>query len=79
VAGEVNGGIELSEALASSEQVAQCAVSRWFRYARGRGVEGADACALERLNQEFAASGGNIVELMVSLATSPEFRHRPGQ
>jgi hypothetical protein len=79
VAGEVNGAIELSLALASSEQVAACAVSRWFRYARGRGVEAADACALDRLNQQFSASGGNIVELMVELATSPEFRHRPGQ
>jgi hypothetical protein len=79
VAGEVDGGIELSEALASSEQVAKCAVSRWFRYARGRGVEAADACALDHLNQAFAQSGGNIVELMVELATSPEFRHRPGQ
>ncbi|HEY3500888.1 MAG TPA: DUF1592 domain-containing protein [Polyangiaceae bacterium] len=76
VDGEVNGGIELSQALASSTQVAECAVSRWFRYARGRGLEAEDQCTLTRLNERFAASGGNIVDLMVGIVTSPEFRHR---
>jgi hypothetical protein len=79
VDGEVNGGIELSEALARSQQVAACAVSRWYRYARGRGLENEDQCSLDQLNQRFMASGGNIVDLMVDIATSPEFRHRaPG-
>jgi hypothetical protein len=77
VTGQVNGGIELSEKLAASQQVADCAVSRWFRYARGRGVENADACAVQRAKSAFAASGGNIVDFMVSLATSEEFRRRP--
>jgi hypothetical protein len=52
-------------------------VSRWFRYARGRGVESSDACAMQRMKAAFASSGGNIVDLMVSLATSEEFRRRP--
>ena len=70
----------LSEALAGSQQVAACAVSRWYRYARGRGVENEDQCSLDQLKQRFAASGGNIVDLMVDIATSPEFRHRaPGE
>jgi hypothetical protein len=77
VTGQVNGGIELSEKLATSQQVADCAVSRWFRYARGRGVEAGDACAMERARAAFAASGGRIVDLMVNLATSEEFRRRP--
>jgi hypothetical protein len=76
VNGEVDGGIELSEALASSQQVAECAVSRWFRYARGRGLESQDQCTLQHLNERFAASGGNLVDLMVDIVTSPEFRHR---
>jgi hypothetical protein len=80
VTGEIDGGIELSEALASSEQVAHCAVSRWFRYARGRGLEPEDECTLARLNERFAASGGNLIDLMVDIATSPEFRQRaPGE
>jgi hypothetical protein len=76
VNGEVDGAIELSESLASSQQVADCAVSRWFRYARGRGLEAEDACTLKQLNERFAANGGNLVELMVDIVTSPEFRHR---
>jgi hypothetical protein len=77
VPGEVDGGIELSERLAASQQVADCAVSRWFRYARGRGVESGDTCAVQRARQAFATSGGNIVDLMVTLVTSEEFRRRP--
>jgi hypothetical protein len=77
VTGQVNGGIELSEKLAASQQVADCAVSRWFRYARGRGVESSDGCAVQRAKAAFATSGGNIVDLMVSLVTSEEFRRRP--
>lgn len=76
VGGEVNGAIELSERLAQSEQVHQCVVSRWYRYAVGRGVEARDSCALEPLEQRFSNSGGNFVELLVDIATSPEFRHR---
>jgi hypothetical protein len=77
VTGQVNGGIELSEKLATSRQVSDCAASRWFRYARGRGVEPADACAVTRSKAAFAESGGNIVNLLVNLVTSEEFRRRP--
>jgi hypothetical protein len=74
--GEVNGALELSQSLVDSAQVKECVVSRWFRYSRGRGVEGADACALEPLNQRFEESSGNFIELIVALSTSPEFRSR---
>jgi hypothetical protein len=29
------------------------------------------------LNQRFDDSGGNFVDLLVDIATSPEYRHRP--
>lgn len=77
VTGEVDGAIELSEKLAQSTQVAECAVSRWFRYARGRAIEPVDRCVLERLNERFQQSGGDILELMVDLTLSPDFRYRP--
>jgi len=77
--GEVDGAIDLSQRIAESQQVAQCAVSRWVRYARGRGIEADDQCALNTLNEQFATSGGNIVELMVQIAKSPEFRNRPSE
>jgi hypothetical protein len=77
IAADVDGAIELSQRLAESQQVQSCAVSRWYRYAVGRGLGGADACALEPLQASFEASGGIFVELVVSIATSPEFRNRP--
>lgn len=77
LSGDVDGAIELSERLVESEQVQSCAVSRWYRYAVGRGVEARDACALEPLNQRFQDSEGSFIDLLVAIATSPEFRHRP--
>jgi hypothetical protein len=77
--GEVNGALDLSRRITESTQAAQCAVSRWVRYARGRGIEADDECALQALYQRFQASGGNVIELMVAIATSPEFRHRPSE
>jgi hypothetical protein len=77
VNGDVDGAVELSQQLAQSDQVAACAVSRWFRYSRGRSLEGVDECVLDRLNARFSETGGNIIELMIDLASSPEFRYRP--
>jgi hypothetical protein len=77
ISGEVDGAVELSEQLVQSQQVKDYAVSRWYRYALGRGIEGADACALEPLTERFEQSGGSFVELIVDIATSPEFMRRP--
>jgi hypothetical protein len=77
--GDVDGAIDLSTRISGSPQVAACAVSRWVRYARGRGIEVDDQCALLDLNEKFAASGGNLIELMVAIATSTEFRNRPSE
>jgi hypothetical protein len=77
VTGEVDGAIELSEKLAQSAQVAECAVSRWFRYSRGRRLEGVDQCTLARLNEGFRQSGGDITSLLVELVLSADFRRRP--
>jgi hypothetical protein len=77
VDGPVDGAIELSERLAESGHVQQCAVQRWFRFSQGRAPEEADACHLDSLERRFARSGGDIRELLVSMVRRPEFRLRP--
>lgn len=76
VDGPFVGGVELSRVLAESERVEACATRNWVRYALGRAPDRADACFIDRLSSSFAATGGNVRELLVSIATSPEFRYR---
>lgn len=76
VDGPYVGAIELSEALAESELVSDCATRQWIRFALGRAPERRDACLLERMEDAFAESGGDVRELMIAIASSPEFQVR---
>jgi hypothetical protein len=73
--GPFDGAIELSRKLAESTVVQQCVTEQWFRYALGRSTSADDACALQQIREQFVASGGNVRELIVSLATSDAFRN----
>ena len=69
----VQGAIELTALLAQSVTVADCHVRNWFRYAMARSESGGDDAVLERLSEEFEASGGEILELVRQIALSDEF------
>ncbi len=73
--GTFDGAIELSHKLAGSRQVADCMANQWFRFALGRMESNDDACALQDVYEGFAASGGNVRELLARIATSDSFRH----
>jgi len=62
--------------LGESDVVRNCVVKQWFTYANGRSMEPADTCQVEAIQKMFAESGGNLVELLVSIVTRPEFRLR---
>ena len=83
--------VRTSEEL-KSEQVRQCLVKQWFRYANGRTevvtADGSgqpvaspqsDTCTLERLYQSFEDSGHDMRELVVQIALSDAFRYRSMQ
>jgi hypothetical protein len=76
VDGPFDGAVELSERLAESAQVERCLVTQWFRFAYGRLETGQDVEAIDRLHQAFVASGRDIRELIVTIATSEDFRMR---
>ncbi len=70
------GAVELQNLLGQSEVVRDCVAKQWFTYANGRPMEPADTCQVEAIQAELEANGGDLVELLVSIVTRPEFRLR---
>jgi hypothetical protein len=86
--GPFNGPIELASKMLSSEEVRQCVVKQWFRFANGRSeVVTADAsasapsdtCTLQHLYQDFEDSGHDMRDLLVRIALSDSFGYRSMQ
>jgi hypothetical protein len=71
-----NGAPDLMKLLAGSPTVSACFVKTAFRYAFGRDAEAADTCTLDRLSARFAASGGDMRDLAVAIATDDSFTAR---
>ncbi len=71
--GPYTGGPQLAALLARSTQVRDCAATQWMRYAMARREGPDDVCSLEAIHQTFAASGGNLKDLMVSLTQTDAF------
>jgi hypothetical protein len=70
--------IELVQRIARSEDAQSCFGKNWLRYSHGRELAPEDACALEQLEAAARDSGGNVVELLVALAKTDQFRYRLG-
>jgi hypothetical protein len=75
-AGNFQGAVQLVQRIADSNDAKSCFVQRWQAEAYRRPAEAGDACATEQVAQAFADSDGNLVELMVALAKSDNFRYR---
>ena len=50
-------------------------VSQWFRFSMGRMETTNDSCSIQGIRESFAASGGNIREMLARIALSPSFRN----
>ena len=75
LAGKFVGAIELGKKLAASPDVAACLANQWFRFALGRMESNDDACTLQAMYDGFAASGGNMRELIVRIVKGDAFRN----
>lgn len=73
---DYEGAVELQDLLGQSDVVRDCVAKQWFTYVNGRPIEPADTCQVEAIQTEFADNGGDLVELLVSMVTRPEFRLR---
>ncbi len=74
---EIDDAVDLSAQLAQSPEVEACVTGHWYAYAAGRAGAVEDQCRVAAAYEAFEASGGDVRELLVAFATSPEFIHRP--
>lgn len=76
LAGTFHGVQELATRLAASDQVRDCVATQWFRFTAGRTENEGDACTLATVQEAFAKSDGDLVELMVGLTQTDAFLFR---
>jgi len=76
VDGTFDGAIDLANKLSTSADVEQCYATQWFRFGYGRAETEEDSCTMSAIDQAFAASGGNIRELVVALTQTDAFLYR---
>lgn len=67
---------ELASLVAGSEAFHRCFTRQAYRFAHGALEKDADLCPLEDLHTQFASSGYDVRELLVSIARSPGFAAR---
>lgn len=77
ITGEYEGAAELSQKFSNSEQIRDCVLTQWYRFATGRVEEQADLCSMEQARVRFNEAGGNMRELLVALTLTDAFRYRP--
>lgn len=75
----VDGGVELSQAMAEAELVHQCYARNWLEYSRGRKSTPTDTVFIERLGQQSQGDNLSMRDIMVELTTSTAFRNRSTQ
>ena len=68
-----DGALELSARLAQSDRARGCFATQLYRFAHRRAHEDADLCSVDAVSQLFDETDGDIVELIVALATSATF------
>jgi hypothetical protein len=71
-----DGPRELVEALLASPELGDCVATHFFRYALGRMEQRFDECELERIQSEFAESGGHLPALLAAVVGSSTFQYR---
>ena len=74
--GAFDGARQLVERLAASEQVRQCLVTQWYRYALGRAEEPIDLCSIQQIESAMREHDGSFQEMMIAIVLSDAFRYR---
>ncbi len=73
---EVDGALQLSEALANSPKARACAIEQLFTFALERLPTSADQAWFDDLGRSFEASGFSMKALLTELILSDEFKRR---
>lgn len=67
------GPHELLDYLVESEAVHKCVVGKYLTYATGSTAAKKDACLVNDVQADFAATGGSLTQMMKSIATHPRY------
>lgn len=76
-AGDFVGTAEMLALVGTSERARACYAQRWFEYGTGRPAAEADVCSLATLADRFESADGDIRTLMLDVAMTDAFLHRP--
>jgi hypothetical protein len=76
VDGEFDGAAALADKLAGSQQVADCMMKEWTRFALGRSETPEDACSLEHTKAQFSGADHDIKQLVLALTQTDAFLYR---
>jgi hypothetical protein len=68
--------VELMPQLARSQEVADCMVTQWWRYALRRGEQPSEEPSLKLVREAFKQSGHDMRELLVAFTRTRAFSHR---
>ncbi len=74
VTGPLNGVVEMSAKLAESKIAGECFVRNWFRFTFGRGETDSEAARIATNTSRFEAHQGKVIDLLVELTLTPDFR-----
>jgi len=70
---------DLVDALSTSRDVEDCFVEQLYHYVHGRPPAQEDTCYVQKLQDGFHASGGDVRELMVQMVIGEEMRTRTAE
>ena len=74
--GTFNGAVELTDRLATSEQVQQCVSRQLFRYVNGRRERESESCIMDDLFASGAQSDWRLPAMMLDIAESYPILHQ---
>jgi len=75
--GAFTGAAELTARIADSALARDCLATNWYTYTFGRQPQPEDSCSVAQVKARFAASGGDLKELLVGLTQTDSFLYRP--
>ncbi len=76
--GTFNGAVELGKKVAESAEAQSCFAQHWVNFAYGRIVGERDTCSLKRAQNDFAAAGYKVQDLLLALTQTDNFLYLPG-
>jgi hypothetical protein len=76
IKGKMNNAVELAQRLSESAAVRECMSRQLASYAFGERLSEAEACTVADISQQFAQSGGNLIDLIGKVAAWPGLRTR---